>query len=205
MEDFEEDIMGELSTVGDEFDDEGGDDVIGALVKRALMARGGKRRGRGRGMVRPVARQQAPKWANHLTGQGVSRASEELDSLPMSTQLLTAAAPAGFAEAFPQRPFRGERLIATAILLDSSTPGVFQDANNLVVISPAIFVGAVQVGASQGSTPLAAFGPTAFGVRLSMPAAGQGTRVFIPYQSIAGLTVTQSIAVSITIIGRAVR
>jgi hypothetical protein len=201
MEDFDDsEVMGELSTVGD--DDF--EDVVGALMRRARGGLGPKSRA---AVARKHAmqRQRRPDWMGNLTGQGISRAAEELDSLPFNCSFMTLIRPQGVGEAFPQRPFRGERLLASAILSDTAAPGVFTDASNFVVISPAIFVGAVQVGASQGDTPISAFGATAFGVRLSMPAAGQGTRIFIPYNVVVPLTATQSVNVTLTIIGRAVR
>lgn len=186
---YEDEVDG-LSTVG-----EGEEDVIGALVKRALAL---PNRRRGAGMA-------LPKWMAHLSGQGISRPAEELDTLPFTTTPLSRATPTGTAEAFPQRPFRGERIIAVATLLDDLAPGVFVNASDFVQISPAIFVGAVQVGASQGGIPLATFNANAFGVRLAFPPAGQGTRVYIPYVSVVPLSATQTIAVQITVIGKAVR
>jgi len=73
------------------------------------------------------------------------------------------------------------------------------------VIAPAIFVGAVQVGATQGATPFGAFVATAFGVRLSFPVAGQGSRIAIPFASVVALVAGDRIDVSGTLIGRSVR
>lgn len=188
-----------MDTMGFDEDEMEGLDIIGAesaaplarRIRAAAALRGGK---------------AAPAWAKHLSGQGVSRPAEELDFLPFQvTQFATGVLAAGattFAEAFPQRPFRGERLIASAIRTNAGTS---VDVSSGILISPAIFVGAVQVGASQGTVPLSAFAANAFGVRLAMPPAGQGTRVFIPltlgFAQVAG----DSTVISLMIVGRAVR
>ncbi len=190
---FDDEVSG-LATVGE--DD--AEDVVGALIKKAIKLNP-------RAMAARGAAAALPRWAAHLTGQGVSRPAEEMDTLPFTCTPLTLATPTGNATALPQRPFRGERIIAVATLLDTAAPGVFTNASDFVTISPAIFVGAVQVGASQGTVPLSAFQANAFGVRLAFPPAGQGTRIFIPYVSQVPLSATQSIVVSITVIGRAVR
>lgn len=190
-----------MDTMG--MDDEEIMDIIGAespAAARAIKLRGLanlRRNGNGNGL---------PQWAQNLSAQGVSRPSEELDFLPFNvTQFASGVLAAGattIAEAFPQRPFRGERLIASAILTNA---GVSTDVSGAIFINPALFVGAVQVGASQGSVPLAAFRADAFGVRLAMPAAGQGTRIFIPlllgFAQVAG----DSVSIGLTIVGRAVR
>lgn len=181
---------------GDEMDEDGieGLDIIG------------ERRGE-RGFRNAIARRaQRPQWMQYLSGQGISHPREELDTLPFTvTQFASGVLAAGAlstAEAHPQRPFRGERLIATAI---KTNAGVSTDVSGAISISPAWYVGAVQVGASQGSTPLATFRPDAFGVRLAIPAAGQGTRIFIPFVLGFAQVAGDSTFVSFTLIGRAVR
>jgi hypothetical protein len=134
------------------------------------------------------------------TSQGVSRPQEEMDFLPFDAVTLTVGeggtVSTGVLIARPQRPFRGERLIMGAV-----SDGA--DASFNVVIDPAIYVGAVQVGGAQGKTPIAAFAANAFGVRLSMPPAGQGTEIKI---FVAWLTEPdENIVVTATLIGRAMR
>jgi hypothetical protein len=177
------DVVGSgVSIVGDE--DDVGELMLHPSAKTAPM---------------PPIRISAAALRNAST-QGVSVPQEEMDFLPFEvTQIVFGGPTNSTAEAFPQRPFRGERLIASAFL-----NGV--DVGGLVTISPALYVGAVQVGASQGQTPLSAFSAQAFGVRLSFPAAGQGTRVFIPFQyNGAALIVTDVLFVTFTVVGRAVR
>lgn len=183
----EGDVEG-MSVVGDE---------VGAMM-RALRRRRVQR-------VR-AAQPALPAALRGASTQGISRAGEELDPLPMTiTQPAAGPAPAGLtatAEAFPQRPFRGERIIASATKI---TPTEVVDVSNSVVISPAIYAGAVQIGASQGEMPLSAYSPTAFGVRLSFPAMGQGSRIYVPMIVKVPLLAGESIVITMTVIGRAVR
>ena len=53
--------------------------------------------------------------------------------------------------------------------------------------------------------PLSMFAPNSFGVRLSFPRAGQGTRIYIPVQTAATLGAGNSLVVSLSVVGRAVR
>jgi hypothetical protein len=179
-----------LDTVGELDGDMDGQDVVGALVRAAS----------GRGGMRPRG---GPLWLKSASKQGVSRASEELDYLPFVTTTLTSAVGSGNGTAFPQRPFRGERPIFAAAYITAA--GVVTNVSDFVVITPAMYVGAVQVGSSQGDAPLSAWTANAFGVRLSFPSAGQGTRVFIPYAAIIPIAAGDKIVVTMTIMGRAVR
>jgi hypothetical protein len=188
--DIEGDVEG-LSVVGV--------DEIGAMM-RALQ--------RKRKQRVAVAAPALPSALRGASTQGISTPKEELDALPFTvTQPPAGPAPAGTtatAEAFPQRPFRGERLILTAVKINSTT-GVVVDVSSSVVISPAWYVGAVQIGASQGELPLSTFSPTAFGVRLSLPPAGQGARIYIPFVIKIPLVAAESIVITASLIGRAVR
>lgn len=167
----------------------GGFDVVGEDVE---IGRHAVRRRKG-------VKVPTPKWMRATTAQGVSRPQEEMDFLPFDPVTIAIGDTTGVLIARPQRPFRGERLIMTA---SSGTDGA--DLAQAVVIDPAIYVGAVQVGASQGATPIAAFSAQAFGVRLSVPAAGQGTEIKIFVRLIGGAL---KVAVNVTamIIGRAMR
>jgi hypothetical protein len=144
-----------------------------------------------------------PPWMAAGVPTGVSVPSEELDFLPFDEVLNSGVIDPTHTslefEAFPQRPFRGERIIISAV----SDLGV--DSLFALVITPAIFVGATQVGATQGRMPAAAFAAQAFGVRLSFPRAAQGTRIFIPILSLITPGTGHSISVSVGVMGRAVR
>lgn len=192
----------------------GDDDEVGAILNRiattAAPAKKVVNLSALRGKLLPQAAQQAlpvarPGWMGPQgIPQGIALPQEELDTLPFNTITLTNASPTGYLEAYPQRPFRGERLVMFATLVPAGG-GTPADAGHFTVIDPAIFVGAVQVGASQGRTPLSVFAATAFGVRLSFPHSGQGTRIYIPITSLAPIAVGDSITVGGTVIGRSVR
>ncbi len=158
-----EDMMGDMDG-----DDMSGMSTIGRARRRAAAAAAA------RGGARQIA-VPTPQWMNATTSQGVSRPQEDLDFLPFVPLTILAGGTTGVLTCQPQRPFRGERLILTATNITGGA-----DASGTATINPAIFVGAVQVGASQGATPFQAFRADAFGVRLSWPAAGQGSVINIP-------------------------
>lgn len=177
-------VLGGLDVVGEEMDGEG-PIVLGRHT--------GGHRGHGKTVV------ATPPWMNATTSQGVSRPQEEMDFLPFDPLVIPEAATSGVLIARPQRPIRGERLILAATNVTAGT-----DASLTATINPAIYVGAVQVGAAQGGTPFGAFAATAFGVRLSMPAAGQGTEIKI-FVALTTAAPSGGVACSGTIIGRAMR
>jgi hypothetical protein len=188
-------ILGSLDTMGDDMDgdDMEGDDMEGmSTVGRRRRAQA---RARGRGQVVVPT----PKWMNSTTSQGVSRPEENLDFMSFTPLTIAAGASTGTLSALPQRPFRGERLILAATNITAGT-----DASGTATINPAIFVGAVQVGANQGATPFQAFRADAFGVRLSWPPAGQGTQVNIPCV-LTTVAPAGGVALSGTVFGRAMR
>lgn len=148
-----------------------------------------------------------PNWMQNATPQGISTPAEELDYLPLDGVDYTNAGVATVDQeaqltALPQRPFRGERIVLQAISV--SPIGAVADALFRIIITPAMYVGAVQIGATQGQMPASAFGPGAFGVRLSFATAGQGTRIYMPIIMFA-VNGGERIVVSGGIFGRAVR
>lgn len=181
-------VLGGMDMIGD--DDMDGEDMDGDLVV------GYKRRHKGSGLYRKKAVVPTPSWMNATTSQGVSRPQEDMDFLPFTAASIAIGALVGSLTSFPQRPVRPERLV-----MDAASAGASAVAN--CVITPAIFVGAVQVGAVQGATPIAAFAATAFGVRLSMPACGQGTLITIGIGLLAAAAAITT--VTATMFGRAMR
>ena len=186
-------LGGGLDVVGDDLD---GDDMDGDEYGPATIVGRGRRRARGGARAVSVP---TPKWMNATTSQGVSRPEENLDYLSFNPLTIAAGQTTGTLTAAPQRPFRGERLILTA---NNITGGA--DVSGTATINPAIFVGAVQVGSNQGATPFQAFRADAFGVRLSWPAAGQGTTINIPVV-LTTVAAAGGVAVSGTVFGRAMR
>lgn len=140
-----------------------------------------------------------PAWMRATTSQGVSRPDEEMDMLPFEEVLLATGDLVGALLCDPQRPFRGERLILNAVDTDDGA-----DVRHLLSINPCIFVGMVPVGSALGSSPFTMFAPDAFGVRLSFPPAGQGTKIRIPFIAAANAS-TAGILITGSVIGRTMR
>lgn len=172
----------------------GGLDVVGDEMEGEYESVG-----RGRARARGPITVPTPSWMNATTSQGVSRPQENLDFLSFNALTIAAGGTTGNLTAAPQRPFRGERLLLGATNITAGT-----DASLTATINPAIFVGAVQVGSNQGATPFQAFRPDAFGVRLSWPAAGQGTTITIPVV-LTTVAPTGGVACNGTVFGRAMR
>lgn len=192
-------VLGGVDVVGDDLmGDMEGDDMSGEdMMGLSTIGRGRRRRG-GAPAKGPIA-VPTPRWMNATTSQGVSRPQEDLDFLSFQPLTIAATFSTGTLTAQPQRPFRGERLILTATNITAGT-----DASGTATINPAIFVGAVQVGSAQGATPFQAFRADAFGVRLSWPAAGQGTTINIPVV-LTTVAPAGGVALSGTVFGRAMR
>lgn len=189
-------ILGGLDVVGDDLD---GDDMDGDEMEGLSTIGRARRRVRARGGRRAGIAVPTPRWMNATTSQGVSRPQEDLDFLSFTPLTIAAGGFTGTLTSQPQRPFRGERLILNATNVTAGT-----DASGTATINPAIFVGAVQVGATQGATPFQAFRADAFGVRLSWPPAGQGTTVNIPVV-LTTVAPAGGVALSGTVFGRAMR
>lgn len=159
-------------------------------------------------MVQQTNVQHAP-WLQNVNPAGAQAAHtprEDLDPLPFREQNNNGVIDATHTQlvflARPQRPFRGERLLVQAFTNDPTT---IPDPFAPLVITLPFFVGMATVGAAQGNFPLSAFQRDGFGVRLSMPSAGQGTDIVIEIASLLTPAGTDTITVTIGAIGRAVR
>lgn len=146
-----------------------------------------------------------PQWMNKPGGvqSGIHTPDEALEPLPFTeinnNGVIDPTHTELEFESFPQRPFRGERLIISAFSAAIANP------EGACVITPAMFVGATQVGATQGRVPIGTFAATAFGVRITFPPAGPGIRVFVPIVSLITPGAGQSIIVTVTVLGRSIR
>jgi hypothetical protein len=197
------DLMGDYELEGDELDGDSvlGDDVlgmtlvgdgssdeeIGAKVRRAIA----KRR-------TPARRRPKPRWRNELA-PGVPVPGYGVFPIPLTPQtgsgIFTAAIANIEYRTVAQIPFRGERLVAN--IARSATAGGSQ-----VLCTNGVHIGIrPQIGVL-GPMNLEDFQATAFGVRMVMQPATQGAeiRVFAFVQpALAG---TQTIALSLQILGR---
>lgn len=181
-----DDVLGDsvlgMSLVGQD------DDVVGKAVKRALARRSRTSR----------RRSGKPKWRNELA-PGVPQPGYGVFPIPLTPQagsgIFTAALANIEYRTVAQIPFRGERLVTN--IARSSTAGGSQ-----VLCNNGVHIGIrPQVGVL-GPMNLEDYQATAFGVRMVMQPATQGAeiRVFAFIQP--ALTGTQTIAVSMQILGR---
>jgi len=143
-----------------------------------------------------------PAWRNQVA-PGVPVPGQGLWPLPLNPSanggVFTAAFPSINFTGVPQVPFRGERLLSTvARSAGASAQTVVADAGVIVGTTPQI--------ADIGSLALDMFVPGAFGVRLQMNQATPGITVKVPCSVQNGpIPAGESIAVSLTILGRVIR
>lgn len=170
----------------------------GAMAQR-LVQRGGLQP---QGMMRsPLGTplQQPPAWRGPQLAPGVMAPFEGLVPLQLLPDLnngiLTPAFPNIVFSAQPQKPFRGQRVVA---VIGRSTGA----AATVPVIRGGIYVGTDLQAASVGDQPLDMYAPTAFGVEQVFTPAGPGISVRVPVSSIAAVPAGESVAISLTILGR---
>jgi hypothetical protein len=181
-----DDVLGDsvlgMSLVGED------DESVGRQVRRALLAKRGRR---------SVGRTK-PKWRRELA-PGVPTPGYGVFPIPLTPQtgngIFTALIANIEYRTVTQVPFRGERLITNIARSTTATGSQVLCTNGVHIgIRP-------QVGVL-GPMNLGNFLPTAFGVRMVMQPATQGAeiRVFAFVQP--ALTGTQTIALTVDILGR---
>jgi hypothetical protein len=196
------DLMGLLSGAGgdelDSYELEGGpgvvgDDVLGALVGALVGA--AKRGGHHGAPMRP-------RWRRQLA-PGVPVPDYGVFPVPLSPQTNNGTFTATIANieyrTTAQVPFRGERLLTRVARVGASAAGSIVFAQN------GIFIGIrPQIGVL-GALPLEDFSAQAFGVRLVMQQATQGAdvRAFTFIQPL--VSGTDTLTLSIQILGRVAR
>lgn len=144
----------------------------------------------------------APGWRQEFA-PGVGMPGEGMEQLPLRPEqnngIFTSVITQIDFIARPQRAFRGERPLIVFRGVGASAAGVIANIN------PGIFVGTQIVGSELGPVPVEGFGPTAFGVRLTMPPATPGMLIRIPIQLQGALAGADTLLVSCSLIGRVVR
>lgn len=185
-------LEGGMSLVGD---DVLGDDVLGAAVqavRRALTRRPGA------GMTAP----RRPRWRNQLA-PGVPVPDYGVFPVPLTATTNNGTFTAAIANieyrAVAQVPFRGERLLTRVARVGASATGSIPFAQNGVFIGIRPQVGVL------GPMALEDFSAQSFGVRLVMQQATQGAeiRVFSFVQPL--LAGTDTLTMSLQILGRVAR
>jgi len=150
------------------------------------------------GLLMPPGTPHPPWFQSAL---GVSPPMELMNTLPLTPEtnggIFTSAVSTIKFSARPQRPFRGERPVAVVKRSAGVLPGTSLQAQP-------IFVGVIPQAVEIGATDLDEWAPTAFGVRLAMTDAAQGTLVSVVVSTVgSAIPPGEQIVCNITIYGRA--
>jgi hypothetical protein len=190
-----DDVLGddELDTMELEGMDLMGDDVLGtALV--------GARHRRGRGGGHHVARHPSkPRWRNQMA-PGVPVPGYGVYPIPLTPQTNSGVFTGGNTQieyrAVAQIPFRGERLLARVGRVGTTAAGALVFAQNGVFIGIRPQIGVL------GSINLEDYQAGAFGVRMVMQPATQGAEIRVFAFVNPAVTGTDTLALSLQILGR---
>ncbi len=193
------DMMGYDELEGEdelEGDDVLGDDVLG-------MALVGAARRRGRAVARRAPHRRAgkpkPKWRNQMA-PGVPVPGYGVFPIPLTATVNNGIFTGGNTQiefrAVAQIPFRGERLLARVGRVGTTAAGALVFANNGVHIGIRPQVGVL------GPINLEDYQATAFGVRMVMQPATQGAEIRVFAFVNPAVTGTDTLALSLQILGR---
>lgn len=205
-------ILGEDGEVyeveGDDLVGEDEYDIEGAAPARSPLALALARRSAGR-LIRPAARPAVlrmppkPQWRKKALAPGVVAPGEFMQPLPLTPLSNDGVFDATHSEivfqANPQRPYQPERLVA-AFASNTAPSGV------LLRIS-VISVGVDVEQANLADMPLAAFAPTAFGVRMKLRPCTPGILVTVRIHATGAFAAgppAESIPCSIMFMGHAI-
>jgi hypothetical protein len=166
-----------------------GDDVLGAAKAIVRRAAAGRR----------VGVTAKPKWRRQLA-PGVPVPSYGVYPIPLTPRtnngIFTAAISQIEYSTVAQIPFRGERLVTRVGRVGASSAGALVFANNGVHIGIRPQVGVL------GPMNLEDYSATAFGVRMVMQPATQGAEIRVFAFISPNITGTDTLALSIQILGR---
>lgn len=187
-----------MDMMGDELDGdelEGDDELSGdAVLGMALVGAAARRRQAARG-----GHPKKPRWRNDLA-PGVPTPGYGVFPIPLSPQTNNGVFTGGNAniefKAVTQIPFRGERLLARVARNGTTANGALVFANNGVHVGIRPQVGVL------GPINLEDYSANAFGVRLVMQPATQGAEIRIFAFVQPAVTGTDTLALSLQILGR---
>jgi len=166
-----------------------GDDVLGAA--KAIVRRAAAGRSRGRSAK--------PKWRSQLA-PGVPKPGYGVYPIPLTPRtnngIFTDTISTFEYSTVAQIPFRGERLVTRVARTGASAAGALVFANNGVHIGIRPQVGVL------GPMNLEDYSATAFGVRMVMQPATQGAEIRVFAFITPNLSGTDTLALSIQILGR---
>lgn len=169
-------FQGGASVVG--YDDEGYPIVVG---------RGKKRRG-------PMVQLHKPQWRESQVAPGVIAPDQGLLPLPMGNFTFALAAQTNTFQGQVQKPFRGERLLVSTVRTGTTAVGR---------ILGQIFVGSDLAALDVPPIDIEQIGsPQAFGVRLTMKPAQPGVFIRIVCSLSSAIASTDTIFVSVQLLGR---
>lgn len=192
---YRDDVLGD-DVLGDSYYGGGGMNVVGAeevQAAQAVLARAAAQgQPAGARVVRIPGRR--PEWRDRLA-PGVPMPGTKLYPLALTPLagggIFIPALTAIQFTARPQKPFRGERLIAI----------VRPSAGATAIVLGEIFVGTDLVQATAGGIPLDTFAPNAFGVRMAWPQSEPGIEVRVNCTLQGVLGAGESINVSLVVLG----
>lgn len=191
--------MGDYETMGEEYGLDGdvlgdvlGDATVGAAIRRIAPARAAA-------LARMLPK--TPAWRNRMA-PGVPAPGVGLVPLPLQPSANNGAFTSTFGtidfEGRPQKPFRGERLIA----LIGRSAGV---PTSTRVLTSGIFVGTDPQQAQIANIDLEVFAPTSFGVRLNMVQAEPGVLIRMPCFPSTAVAMGETLSLTLMILGHYVR
>lgn len=190
-----DELDGEDELDGDELD---GDDVLGDDVLGMSLV-GAARRRRRAVAARPRTRAAKPKWRNQMA-PGVPVPGYGVFPIPLTPLTNNGIFTGGNTQiefrAVAQIPFRGERLLARVGRVGATALGALVFMNNGVHIGIRPQVGVL------GAINLEDYQAGAFGVRMVMQPATQGAEIRIFAFVNPAVTGTDTLALSIQILGR---
>lgn len=192
---YRDDVLGD-DVLGDTFyGGAPGMHVVGAEEAAAAVRTLARAAQQGGAAGAIAARVRRPDWRERLA-PGAAMPGTKLYPLALTPQagggILLPALTAITFLARPQKPFRGERLVAIVSRSAGATA---------VIPTGELFVGTDLVQATAGGIPLETFGPNAFGVRMAWPQAEPGVEVRINVGIIGTIPAGESIAVSLVVLG----
>jgi hypothetical protein len=191
------DLMGDDDLDGDELDtmELEGDSVLGDSVLGTALV-GARHRRRGHGGHRRASK---PRWRNDLA-PGVPVPGYGVFPIPLTPQSANGIFTGGNTQieyrAVTQIPFRGERMLTRVARNGTTANGALVFANNGVHVGIRPQVGVL------GPINLEDYSATAFGVRLVMQPATQGAELRVFAFVNPAVTGTDTLALSIQILGR---
>lgn len=183
--DVEGDVMGDV--MGDDAEVVGHDRDGYPIV---VTGRAGRGRRRGQSSVQV----QRPGWRDSQLAPGVIAPDQGLLTLPMGNFTYTAAAQTNTFQGQVQKPFRGERWLSRVVRTGTTATGT---------ILAQLFVGTDLAMLDTNSVDLESLSnPGAFGVRMTMKPAQPGVFIKAITTLSVVLTTTDTIAVSLQLLGR---